>query len=405
MGVLLAIAALVGAVVGWIIAASASRGRHEIDEARLLRDRERDQGERAIARLRRQLEEIEVRERDQGEIFQILPELVRQMFAATGRRDVLPLALKLLHQTFHPEMAAIFLARPDLRRLTLSVGLGLPPTLTPGLEVEYGQGRVGYVGANRLAMDEADFKGATALMRVQIEAEATALKELRVDAAAPLEGEGELIGVLCVGGMRVRQTQAKRLLKLVADLTGIAFVHVARLRRTQDAADRDGLTQVFNKRYLQKRLGDEIHKAENDHTPLSLLILDIDHFKNYNDTSGHLEGDEVLKKIGEMLRDAIREEDVAARYGGEEFIILYPRASKSQALSLAEELRQTVADYGFAHGARQPGGRVTISGGVATFPEDSRSAVDLIRAADQALYDAKAAGRNRIIGASQNYLT
>jgi diguanylate cyclase (GGDEF)-like protein len=138
---------------------------------------------------------------------------------------------------------------------------------------------------------------------------------------------------------------------------------------------------------------------------LSLLLLDIDHFKNYNDTSGHPEGDAVLKAVGQILRGSVREDDVAARYGGEEFVVVYPGASKAQALALAENLRHAVESHPFAHGARQPCGRVTLSGGVATFPDDSRSGADLVQCADQALYAAKDAGRNRIVAARPNYLT
>ncbi|HEX6738094.1 MAG TPA: GGDEF domain-containing protein, partial [Vicinamibacteria bacterium] len=140
-------------------------------------------------------------------------------------------------------------------------------------------------------------------------------------------------------------------------------------------------------------------------TPLSLLIMDIDHFKNYNDTNGHLEGDQVLKTVGEILRRSIRQDDVAARYGGEEFVIIYNGASKEVALRLAEKLRHAVEAYPFRHGEKQPLGRVTLSGGVANFPDDARSARDLMRSADQALYEAKSSGRNRIVGAGKNYLT
>jgi diguanylate cyclase (GGDEF)-like protein len=361
------------------------------------------EAERAITRLRRELEESEAREHEQQALFHILPDLVRQMFATAGRREVLPLVLKLLDQTFRPQQAAIFMARGNEKKLALGLGSGLPPTLPPGHELDFGQGSIGYVAANRLAMDDADFKAATALVRRQLEA--TAIKDFKTDVVAPIEAEGKLLGVVSVGGPSLRQAHAKRLLKMLADITGVALIYVSRLRSTQQAADIDGLTGTMNKRAFQRRLGDEVHKAERQNIPLSMLMLDIDHFKNYNDTNGHLEGDEVLKALGQILRESVREDDVTARYGGEEFIVLYPGVPKSQAMALAESLRQTVESHAFAHGAKQPGGRVTLSGGVAAFPEDSRTSVDLIRSADQALYEAKAAGRNRIVGASPNYLT
>ena len=402
---LLAAAAAGGGVAGWLLAASHSQAsaRREVEDALAQRNRERVEAERAITRLRRELEESEAREHEQQALFHILPDLVGQMFATTGKREVLPLALKLLDQTFRPQQAAIFMTRGDEKKLALGVGAGLPPGLVQGHVLDFSEGSVGYVASTRLAMDDADFKGATALVRRQLEA--TAIKDFKTDVVAPIEAEGNLLGVLSVGGLSLRQAHAKRLLKMLGDLTGVALVHVSRLRSTQQAANIDGLTGTMNKRAFQHRLGDEVHRAEQQNTPLSMLMVDIDHFKNYNDTNGHLEGDEVLKALGQILRGSVRSDDVTARYGGEEFIVLYPRASKAQALALAESLRQTVESHAFAHGARQPGGRVTLSGGVATFPEDSRNSVDLIRSADQALYEAKAAGRNRIVGASPNYLT
>jgi diguanylate cyclase (GGDEF)-like protein len=392
-----------GLVTGWLLSRVPRTHRREVEEAQLLRARERAEAERAMARLRRQLEDAETREHEQQALFQILPDVVGQMFAATGRREMLPLALKLVEQTFRPLQAAIFVARPAERRLVLAVGRGLPPQLEPGRVIEFDQGRIGYVAGNRLAMDDGDFKGATALVRRKVEA--SAIPELRADAVAPIEVNGGLVGVLCVGGITVRRAHAKRLLKMLADLTGVAYDHVQRMRTTQQAADIDSLTGVFNKRAFQRRLGDEVHRAEARDAPLSLLILDIDYFKNYNDTSGHLEGDAVLKTVGQLLRASIREDDVAARYGGEEFVVLYPGASKAQAVALAQNLRLAVESHAFTHGGKQPGGRVTLSGGVATFPEDSRCSVGLIRCADQALYEAKAAGRNQIVAASPAYLT
>ena len=167
----------------------------------------------------------------------------------------------------------------------------------------------------------------------------------------------------------------------------------------------DGLTETYNKRYLQNRLSDDIKKAEAANGALSLLILDIDHFKHYNDTNGHLEGDDVLKRIGAILKHQIRDDtDVVVRYGGEEFVIVFPGASKAVAARQAENIRRAVETHPFKHAARQPLGAVTISGGVAAFPEDGKNQVALLRAADQALYEAKAAGRNRIVNATPNYV-
>jgi diguanylate cyclase (GGDEF)-like protein len=222
---------------------------------------------------------------------------------------------------------------------------------------------------------------------------------------APIVYDEELLGVISVGGSAARNDHEKRLLKMVADLTASALVHVRQLKNSQEMANMDGLTETYNKRYLQSRINDDIHKAESANSALSLMILDIDHFKHYNDTNGHLEGDDVLKRIGAILKSAIRDDtDVVVRYGGEEFVILFPGATKAVASRQSETIRRAVETHPFKHAARQPLGAVTISGGVASFPEDARNSVALLRAADQALYEAKAAGRNRIVTASPTYV-
>lgn len=390
---LLVLAVILGCVLGFALALALGNRRAD-------REREGDGVERSPG-----APEVEVGshgEQEPAVVFR-LPGLLRQMFAVSGRRGAAPLALNLAEQLLQPEQCAIFMARPAQRRLALADGRGLPPSLPPGFEIEYGHGRVGHVAEARRVMDEADFRSVSELLKAQLAA--TETRDLRADLVAPIEHEGGLVGVISVGGVRAGGGQPKPLLALVAEVTAIALVQNTRLRAIEEAANVDGLTAVYNKRYFQKRLEDEMRKAEGEEAPLSLLILDIDHFKNYNDANGHLDGDEVLKKVGQLLRGSIREDDVAARYGGEEFVILYVGASKDLALRLAEGLRRAVESFPFPHRERQPLGAVSISGGVATFPDDVRGTVDLIRAADEALYEAKAAGRNRIFAARSSRLT
>lgn len=408
------VALVVGCFVGWAFAYGSAHRWAEESEA--LRNRERVEAERAMARLHREFEEAQGKAKDLTEVFQILPDLVRQMFSARGRRGVGAVTLKLLDQLFRPDQAATFVVRQprsdglldeDLlsrkgRRLVLVAGQGLPASLGPRFEVDFGQGHVGYVAEHPLPMDRSDFDS---LPRTAKRALGDTPNGLRPDLVVPIEYESELLGVFLVGGPNLRYDQAKRLLKMVADLTAVALVYLTRLRAVEESAEVDGLTGLFNKRALLNRLGDEIHLAQRQSLPLSLLMLDIDHFKNYNDSNGHLEGDEVLKQMGRLFKRAIREDDLAARYGGEEFVILYPGAPKDVAERLAEQLRRAVAAHGFPNGSSQPLGQVTISGGVASFPEDALSAVELLRAADQSLYEAKAAGRNRIVRAVPAFLT
>jgi diguanylate cyclase (GGDEF)-like protein len=382
---LLLLAAVLGAICGFILAlVVSSRAPLEGEEG----DRERLRVERAG---------LERRLRAQAEALRLLPELLRPMFAAGGRRATAPLVLELVDELLRPEQSAIFFARPAQRRLALAEGRGLPPDAPGGLEIEHGQGRVGHVAETRRAMDARDFEGLSDLLKRSL-AEGE-IPGLRPEVLAPIDDEAGLVGVLSVGGARAAEGAEKVLLKMVADIASLALAHQARLRAVEQAGSLDGLTGVANKRFLQRRLEEELERAARDRGPLSLLILDIDHFRTYNQTNGHREGDEALRRVGQLLQGSVREDDVAARYGGEEFAILYAGTVKADALRLAEGIRRAVEAFPFAHRARQPLGAVTVSGGVATFPDDAREPVDLIRAAERALREAKAAGRNRIHGA------
>jgi diguanylate cyclase (GGDEF)-like protein len=347
-----------------------------------------------LIRARRRRADVRIAE-DRAPNLPDVADIMRQLLSASGRRAMVPVILTLLEELLEPEQAAVFVNRPD-RKLALADGIGLPESLSRGAELEPGHGRVGRVAQTRRAMSDADFQGEPDGAGAR---EPAVLAGLRVDIAAPILAGPRLHGVICVGGARRRREEAKALVKMVADLSGLAIVQVEKLKAIQDTANIDGLTGVFNKRHFQERISSEIRRAERDGNGLSLLLLDIDHFKNYNDTNGHVAGDEVLKKMGQILKTSVREDDVVARYGGEEFVVLYPGASKALAYRLAQGLRRAVESQHFPGGERQPLGAVTISGGVATFPLDAPSEVELIRAADQALYQAKKAGRNRIIGA------
>ena len=154
-------------------------------------------------------------------------------------------------------------------------------------------------------------------------------------------------------------------------------------------AAHDGLTGLLNHRSFHLRLADELARAQRTSTPLALVLVDLDHFKEINDRHGHLVGDEVLRSVAEVLVDVARETDVVARVGGEEFCMLLPDTSPAAARVPAERLRETVAELDDP----EP---LTISVGVSGFPTDAATTTELFAAADDALYRAKRAGRNRV---------
>ena len=164
----------------------------------------------------------------------------------------------------------------------------------------------------------------------------------------------------------------------------------------REQAIRDSLTGLFNRRYLEEALARELRRAEHGNLPLSLLMMDLDHFKDFNDRHGHAAGDAVLKELGLLLEQHTRREDVACRFGGEEFVLILPGASAEVAARRSEEIRQAVRhDTVESEGKRLES--ATVSVGVACFPEHGTLAETVLTAADQALYRAKREGRDRVI--------
>ncbi len=162
-------------------------------------------------------------------------------------------------------------------------------------------------------------------------------------------------------------------------------------------AIRDGLTGLFNRRYAQDRLDKEFDRAKRFTRELSVLFMDLDHFKFFNDTHGHQAGDEILQILAEIMTQAVRESDTLARWGGEEFVVICPETNQRDACMLAERIRKSVAGHPFPNAAQQPLGIVSLSIGVASRSNGTESSEKLLRFADDAMYWAKDSGRNRAI--------
>lgn len=183
----------------------------------------------------------------------------------------------------------------------------------------------------------------------------------------------------------------------------VAAIHRAQLIETTQAENKhlehlahtDPLTQVLNRRALTVRLSAEMERARRYDSVITLLMIDLDHFKNINDTKGHLVGDDVLREIALLLQESIRSVDVVARYGGEEFVVVLPETPQIGAVKFAERMRERIEQTAFV--SADSGVRLTASIGVASFPApDIASVDDLFARADEALYRAKAAGRNKV---------
>ncbi len=219
--------------------------------------------------------------------------------------------------------------------------------------------------------------------------------------AVPLKLENQVIGILYVDDFVPREFTKRELsaLTLLANQAAIALMKAQAFREQMERAITDGLTKLYNHRYFQESLERDIRRAERYKHPVSMIMSDLDRFKNYNDLFGHPRGDKALTTVADILRRMVRETDMIARYGGEEFAIILPETSKQDALRVARKICRTVEEEEVFGQETLPGGKFTISCGVATFPDDALTKQGLIDQADRALYKAKNSGRNVVIGA------
>lgn len=222
---------------------------------------------------------------------------------------------------------------------------------------------------------------------VFVDSEASYVRSI---ACIPMVVYNDVIGVINVTNKRHGRQFTEddvEMLKAVADQAAVA-INKAQL---WDMAVTDSLTGLFVRRYFMVKLHEEVHRAERYNNILSIVMADLDRFKNINDTYGHDTGDRVLKEIGRFLQENVRDVDIVARYGGEEFVIMIPEAAKDAAYCMAERLRKKFSKIKFENLPK-----ITISLGIATYPFDGKQPEDLLKKADAAMYAAKRAGRNQV---------
>jgi len=215
--------------------------------------------------------------------------------------------------------------------------------------------------------------------------------------ASPLISENRFLGIIRLDNpiAKFYNQDDLRFLATVCDLGAVALESAELFQKTQDLAIHDGLTGLYTKNYFFQRLKDELKHSLRKQIPLSLLMFDIDYFKNYNDKFGHIAGDIVLKNLSSTLLEFFKETNsIISRFGGEEFCIILPGINKTEAKEIAEKLRQAILNTSIILRLRET--QITVSIGLASFPEDAAEEEDLVLKADQAMYKAKQAGRNRV---------
>lgn len=221
----------------------------------------------------------------------------------------------------------------------------------------------------------------------------------------PMMAQGEALGILHLSFSEPNKDFTKhqqRLASTVAERVGLALANLRLREALRSQSVRDPLTGLFNRRYMEESLEREMRRAARNRKPVGAIMIDLDHFKRFNDTFGHEAGDMLLREFGNLARARTRMEDIACRYGGEEFIIIMPDASLENTYARAEQLREAIKHLEFRSGG-QPIGMVTASMGIAAFPDHAGTVEALVRAADTALYQAKRSGRDRVLVMSETY--
>lgn len=212
----------------------------------------------------------------------------------------------------------------------------------------------------------------------------------------PLQVKGNTYGLILIEHTITNafDENSVRLLEVITQQVSIAIENAKLYEKLQDYANTDGLTQVYNRAYFQKRLYEELSRARQQGYEVSIIFFDIDDFKIYNDTYGHLFGDMILQSIALAVKDSVRKDDVVARFGGEEFIILLPYTGKEVAYEKAEELRRKISELVICDQNNNVASSVSVSMGVSTFPTLAKNEIELLNSADKALYAAKERGKN-----------
>ncbi|WP_224982374.1 sensor domain-containing diguanylate cyclase [Geomonas agri] len=221
----------------------------------------------------------------------------------------------------------------------------------------------------------------------------------------PLKLKDKVIGVLNLSDKKDLCPFTHSDLQLLTSFANLASLMIERTEvleesvRFEQLSVTDPLTGLYNRRFLKSRLEEELNRSARQGLNLSIIFIDLDFFKSYNDLCGHLAGDEALKLTADIIKDSLRDMDIVARYGGEEFCAVLPGTSKSEAMTVAERIRCEIESKRFPGETDIPLRRLTASLGISSFPEDGRTFNDLVHASDVALYEAKARGRNRIVAA------
>jgi diguanylate cyclase (GGDEF)-like protein len=337
----------------------------------------------------------QVRDRQQGLVS--LTELMQKSVSALAVSDLFQIILERSTDYVEAEQGSVMLLDEDRKELVVQAIKGLNPKILEGVRIRPGEGISGMVFAEGKPLLVSDLETDVRVLR-----EKRPRYRTRSFISLPLRSNGEIIGVLNVADKTSGDPFTPYdldLLTSIATYTAVAIQRSEYYHRSEELkriSITDSLTGLLNRRYFQERLAEEIERFKRHKLAFSLIMMDIDDFKRLNDTYGHVAGDDALATTARAIRGSIRAIDVAARYGGEEFTVILPQTSKKDARTMALRIGRAVARTPIPTHKGDPA-YLTMSLGVASFPDDAQTLEDLLRHADQALYEAKRRGKNQAV--------
>lgn len=328
----------------------------------------------------------------------LLQKLTDKIVSTFEKDQILESLLEALEQIFEVKSCYILLYDKEKNLLVAEVGFGIYEEDLKKISNRVDDGIIGESLKQRVPVSELDFSKDYKLKEIHDNG------ENQVVVAAPLMKGNEILGVIAIKELKLKKNLTFddiRMLSILSNLSTLALKNANLFLTVKIQSITDGLTKLYNHRYFQQFLKKEMDRARRYGNSLSIILTDIDHFKKFNDVYGHQAGDFVLAETARIVKNTIRDVDLAARYGGEEFCVIFPEIDKQKAFIAAERVRKAIESATYQWNDQEL--RVTTSIGVSSFPDDADEPAQLIKKVDAALYVAKESGRNRTCLASEDY--
>ncbi len=349
----------------------------------------------SLSQIKKRLEgAVDALKRKNGEMrgmTSLLPDAVEKLNTAGKLEDLLRTLIKITERLVGIKDVSIFLR--DREVLVLGAASEAASVPSPAPTIRIGEGRVGWVAKKGITMRESDFEEESNLVKASM---ADDRLSVPTRICSPMIYNGKLLGVVNVGETPSDPEQGLRMVRMITSLGALAMGNIMLKSQLLKGSETDSLTGLSSLQHFIHWFGKELNKARRYDRPLSLIHFDLDAFQRYNEQNGYLAGDEVLRMVSKIFTDHLREQDLVARYGGKEFIVGCPETLRESAGALAEKLRGIIEGHPFPHMETMPHGRITVSGGVCTYPKDGSEEAELIREAVAASGISKEAGGNRV---------